>query len=190
VSVDPMRQHFSPFTYGSNNPVNRVDADGKLDVLVDQYGNDYACIDNSSYLVDGIRRFYDEGNNRIRPWSPINNPKGLEYEFIIPEVKLTMQLFFSLIPNVVPVTKIDFSMIGVDLFKSIMRNVNTNFGLPIWSTTSVESQLKAIDNNQWNAEGLRIEELQGRFLRIGEDYNTPWFKEALQEKKSQIGELR
>jgi RHS repeat-associated protein len=31
MSVDPMRQHWSPYTYGGNNPVNRVDPDGMLD---------------------------------------------------------------------------------------------------------------------------------------------------------------
>ena len=32
VSVDPARQHFSPYTYGSNNPVMRIDPDGNADL--------------------------------------------------------------------------------------------------------------------------------------------------------------
>ena len=31
ISVDPKRQHFSPYTYGSNNPVARIDPDGNQD---------------------------------------------------------------------------------------------------------------------------------------------------------------
>jgi len=31
ISPDPARQHHSPYTYGSNNPVNRVDPDGNQD---------------------------------------------------------------------------------------------------------------------------------------------------------------
>ena len=31
TSVDPKRQHFSPYTYGSNNPVARIDPDGNQD---------------------------------------------------------------------------------------------------------------------------------------------------------------
>ena len=31
TSVDPKRQHFSPYTYGSNNPVVRIDSDGNQD---------------------------------------------------------------------------------------------------------------------------------------------------------------
>jgi uncharacterized protein RhaS with RHS repeats len=34
ISPDPARQHFSPYTYGSNNPVNRVDPDGRNDIIV------------------------------------------------------------------------------------------------------------------------------------------------------------
>jgi RHS repeat-associated protein len=32
TSRDPMGQHHSPFTYGSNNPVNRIDPDGGQDL--------------------------------------------------------------------------------------------------------------------------------------------------------------
>ncbi|MCQ2109427.1 MAG: RHS repeat-associated core domain-containing protein [Fibrobacter sp.] len=32
ISVDPARQHFSPYTYGSNNPVMRIDPDGNADL--------------------------------------------------------------------------------------------------------------------------------------------------------------
>ncbi len=32
ISVDPMRQHFSPYTYGANNPIMRVDPNGNMDV--------------------------------------------------------------------------------------------------------------------------------------------------------------
>lgn len=32
TSVDPARQHWSGYTYGSNNPVNRVDPDGNMDI--------------------------------------------------------------------------------------------------------------------------------------------------------------
>ena len=34
TSVDAMRQHHSPYTYGSNNPVNRVDPDGNPDITI------------------------------------------------------------------------------------------------------------------------------------------------------------
>jgi len=34
ISVDPAEQHFSPYTYGSNNPVNRIDIGGTLDFPV------------------------------------------------------------------------------------------------------------------------------------------------------------
>ena len=33
VSADAKRQHYSPYTYGSNNPIVRVDPDGNADVL-------------------------------------------------------------------------------------------------------------------------------------------------------------
>ena len=45
VSVDPARQHFSPYTYGSNNPIVRIDPDGNADLRMavfynkDQNGN-------------------------------------------------------------------------------------------------------------------------------------------------------
>ena len=32
ISVDAKRQHFSPYTYGSNNPVMRIDPDGNADL--------------------------------------------------------------------------------------------------------------------------------------------------------------
>ena len=31
LSVDPAGQHFSPYLYGSNNPINRIDLDGRID---------------------------------------------------------------------------------------------------------------------------------------------------------------
>ena len=31
ISVDPKRQHFSPYTYGNNNPIMRIDPDGTWD---------------------------------------------------------------------------------------------------------------------------------------------------------------
>ncbi len=34
TSVDPKRQHFSPYIYGRNNPINRFDPDGGLDVAL------------------------------------------------------------------------------------------------------------------------------------------------------------
>lgn len=40
TSVDPMRQHWSGYTYGSNNPINRVDPDGNLDELLMAEGDD------------------------------------------------------------------------------------------------------------------------------------------------------
>ncbi len=33
TSVDAVRQHFSPYTYGSNNPVMRIDPDGNQDAF-------------------------------------------------------------------------------------------------------------------------------------------------------------
>lgn len=42
TSVDPMRQHWSGYTYGSNNPINRIDSDGNQDknalIGVSDYG--------------------------------------------------------------------------------------------------------------------------------------------------------
>lgn len=35
TSVDPCRQHWSGYTYGSNNPVNRIDPDGCWDTETD-----------------------------------------------------------------------------------------------------------------------------------------------------------
>ncbi len=31
ISLDAMEQHISGYTYGSNNPINRIDSDGNLD---------------------------------------------------------------------------------------------------------------------------------------------------------------
>lgn len=35
TSVDPCRQHWSGYTYGSNNPINRIDPDGCWDTKTD-----------------------------------------------------------------------------------------------------------------------------------------------------------
>ena len=37
ISVDAARQHFSPYTYGSNNPIVRIDPDGNQDEILNQY---------------------------------------------------------------------------------------------------------------------------------------------------------
>jgi RHS repeat-associated protein len=39
ISVDPMRQHFSPYTYGSNNPIISIDPDGNEDIYYLLGGN-------------------------------------------------------------------------------------------------------------------------------------------------------
>lgn len=38
LSPDPCRQHHSLYTYGSNNPINRVDPDGCADIDFDNHG--------------------------------------------------------------------------------------------------------------------------------------------------------
>lgn len=39
TSVDPMRQHFSPYTYGNNNPIARIDPDGNADLRMAVFYN-------------------------------------------------------------------------------------------------------------------------------------------------------
>jgi hypothetical protein len=34
IGTDPKKQHWSPYTYGSNNPIVRIDPDGQADVAV------------------------------------------------------------------------------------------------------------------------------------------------------------
>ena len=68
VSVDPARQHFSPYTYGSNNPIVRIDPDGNADLRMavfynkDQNGNALPSTLKSEVdrkLSQGLNPIYD-----------------------------------------------------------------------------------------------------------------------------------
>jgi uncharacterized protein RhaS with RHS repeats len=67
ISVDPVNQHFSPYIYGSNNPVNRIDPDGAAD-----YGTQEnyiaaanAVIGNKDFLPSAGTTHCNEGTMAI-----------------------------------------------------------------------------------------------------------------------------
>lgn len=67
ISVDPVNQHFSPYTYGSNNPINRVDPDGAADYGTQQnYVNAATTvIGNNDYLPSAGTTHCNEGTMAI-----------------------------------------------------------------------------------------------------------------------------
>lgn len=69
-SVDAARQHFSPYLYGSNNPVNRFDPDGLEDIYLLR-GSGY-----QKKPEPHINYPYDEWRERLNPAIEIMKAKG------------------------------------------------------------------------------------------------------------------
>ena len=71
TSVDPMRQHFSPYTYGNNNPIARIDPDGNADLRMAVF---YNRDQNGKVLPPNLKQDVD------RALSGALNPRYDTYE--------------------------------------------------------------------------------------------------------------
>ena len=64
TSVDPARQHFSPYTYGSNNPIARIDPNGNADLrFAVFYNKDQNGRDLSPTLKSDVDRAFSQRLN-------------------------------------------------------------------------------------------------------------------------------
>ena len=63
ISVDPARQRFSPYTYGSNNPISRIDPNGNADLRVAVFYN----YDQYKMPVNGALMVEREISKHINP---------------------------------------------------------------------------------------------------------------------------
>ncbi len=63
ISVDPARQRFSPYTYGSNNPISRIDPNGNADLRVAVFYN----YDQYKMPVNGASMVEREISKHINP---------------------------------------------------------------------------------------------------------------------------
>lgn len=95
TSVDAARQHWSGYTYGSNNPVNRVDQDGNWDnvVMPKNTRNDKGEIvpDQNTLAWKSISKYY--GNNEgVFDIALHGTPQGLQLPI---ETKIGTRTYLS-----------------------------------------------------------------------------------------------
>ncbi len=66
ISVDPKRQHFSPYTYGSNNPIARIDPNGNADLRMAVF---YNRDQNGKVLPPNLKQDVDRTlSGALNPW--------------------------------------------------------------------------------------------------------------------------
>ena len=66
ISVDPKRQHFSPYTYGNNNPIARIDPDGNADLRMAVF---YNRDQNGKVLPPNLKQDVDRAlSGALNPW--------------------------------------------------------------------------------------------------------------------------
>ena len=66
TSVDPMRQRFSPYTYGNNNPIARIDPDGNADLRMAVF---YNRDQNGKVLPPNLKQDVDRAlSGALNPW--------------------------------------------------------------------------------------------------------------------------
>ena len=85
ISVDPMRQHFSPYMYGSNNPIIRFDPNGLEDVYLLRGSPYYESKNGEGYL----KWDYDSWKERLTPAIEKIESKGYTV-YIAPVQKKTI----------------------------------------------------------------------------------------------------
>jgi len=85
ISVDPKRQHFSPYMYGSNNPIIRFDPNGLEDVYLLRGSPYYESKNGEGYL----KWDYDSWKERLTPAIEKIESKGYTV-YIAPVQKKTI----------------------------------------------------------------------------------------------------
>ncbi len=66
ISVDAARQHFSPYTYGSNNPIARIDPNGNADLRMAVF---YNRDQNGKVLPPNLKQNVDRDlSGALNPW--------------------------------------------------------------------------------------------------------------------------
>jgi uncharacterized protein RhaS with RHS repeats len=82
ISVDPMEQHFSPYTYGGNNPVNRIDPDGGADYGTQDKMVEAAIASQTTWQPSATQTYCNKGTQQIVN-AGLNNPiKGTATEIL------------------------------------------------------------------------------------------------------------